>query len=292
MLQLNPAHTILWRSPTSVQFGADQPVAHLSLVTTATEHVIAALSSGVSDVSLIAIAHGDGMTTQWLEEVLTALGPALVPQEKVVPWQILIEGVGPTAEALTRMLLASGHSSETHTPDVVIVIGHHVLRPEQAGVWLRRDITHLPVVFGDSLVHIGPVITPGSGPCLHCVYLEHTAADPAWPALAAQLLGRKSHLETERLSGNVASIVSHLIDNASGPRGVTPWADRLHPSEGLHTGEAIVLNATSGRMTRVTYHRRPECACQALPQNVTPIASHRVENPAQRTKGKGVFWPA
>jgi len=283
---------MLWRSPTSVQFGADEPVAHLALVTTATEHVIAALSLGVSDVSLDAIAQGDGMTKEWLDSLLTDLAPALHQPEEQTPWQILIDGVGPTAEALTRMLLASGHSSGSPTPDLVIVLGHHVLRPDLTGVWLRRDITHLPLVFGDSLVRIGPLITPGNGPCLHCVYLENTAADPAWPTLAAQLLGRKSHLETERICGEVAAIVSRLLDNASGPNTPTPWADRLHPSEGLHRGEAILLEAKTGRTTRVTYPQRPECACQALPQNVTPIARHRVENPAPTTKGKGVFWPA
>ena len=292
MLQLNPDHTMLWRSPTSVQFGADHPIAHLDVMTTATEHVVAALQSGVSDVSLLAIARGDGQSTEWLQDVLSELRPALVDQQGRAFWRILIDGTGPTADALTRMLLASGHVLVSTEPDVVIVLGHHVLLPEQTGVWLRRDIAHLPIVFGDSLMRIGPLVTPGNGPCLHCVYLENTAADPSWPMLAAQLLGRKSRLETERNVGDVASLVSHFVDIASTSGAPHLWADRPRPNEGLHRGEVILLDARSGRTTRVTYRPRPECACQALPQNVTPIASHRAETPARTTRERGVFSPA
>lgn len=282
---------MLWRTPTSVQFGADEPIAHIAVMTTATERVIAALSSGVSHVSLLAIAQDAGMTTEWLQGVLTNLHPALHHPQQTVPWRIVIDGTGPTAETLTKMFLASGHVPGGTSPDVVVIIGHHVLRPAQTAVCLRRDITHLPIVFGDSLVRIGPLITPGDGPCLHCVYLENVATDPSWHILAAQLLGRKSLLETERTCGEVASLVSRLVDNAHRPAASLHWADRVHPNEGLHRGEAIVFEARTGRKTRVTFRQQPECACQALPQNVTLIENQHAESLARTTRATGVFLP-
>ncbi len=292
MLKLNPAHTMLWRSPTSVQFGADEPVAYLPLMNTAIERVITALSSGVSDVSLVAIARESGMTDGQLAELLAALTPALVGADNISPWRITIDGTGPTAETITMMLSASGHTIVTTRPDVVIVIGHHVLRPDQTGSWLRRDIAHLPVLFGDSLVRIGPLVTPGVGPCLHCVYLDHAEADASWHILATQLLGRKSRLETPRTCGEVAAMITRWIDNSAGPEMPSRLANRRHPREGLATGEVVLLEARSGRTTRVTYRQRAECACQALPQNVTPIANRRAGNLARTTKVTDAFSPA
>lgn len=45
----------------------------------------------------------------------------------------------------------------------------------------------LPVVAQTHRVVIGPWAGLGRGPCLHCLDLHRTDADPAWPALAAAL---------------------------------------------------------------------------------------------------------
>jgi len=291
MLKLNPAHTMLWRSPTSVQFGADEPVAFLPMMTTAIENVIAALSSGVSDVSLFAIAREAGMSDGQLRELLDTLSPALCGPREIAPWRVCLDGTGPTADTISMMLTASGHEIVTTRPDLVIVIGNHVLRPDQTGVWLRRDIVHLPILFGDSLVRIGPLVTPGVGPCLHCVYLNHADADSAWHILATQLLGRMSSLETPRNFSDVASMVTRWIDNSRGPALPGGLENQLDPLEGLAPGEVVLLDARSGRKTRVFYPQRAECACQALPQNVTQIASQRAANLAPTTRETDAFSP-
>lgn len=292
MLKLNPTHTMLWRSPTSVQFGADDPVAFIPEMTTAIEIVITALSAGVSEVSLHAIADGAGMPTQGLDSLLKALAPALYGVDATPYWRITVDGRGRTADALTAMLTASGHLLVTERPDLAIILGHHVLRPDHSGTWLRRDVVHLPVLFGDTVVRIGPLVTPGTGPCLHCVYLDHAGLDDAWQILATQLLNRRSHLESARTSGEVAALISRWIDNASGPGAPTGLRNRRHFLEGLGAGDVVKLEGASGRMTRATYRQRPECACQALPQNVIPIASRRAGNPAPTTRPKDAFLPA
>lgn len=291
MLKLNPTHTMLWRSPTCVQFGADEAVAFIPEMTTAIEIVITALSAGVSEVSLHAIANDAGMTPGALSLLLDMLAPALYSEDEIPYWRISLDGQGRTAEALRAMLTTSGHLIVTQDPDLAIIIGHHVLRPDHSGAWLRRDIVHLPILFGDTLVRVGPLVTPGTGPCLHCVYLDHAELDTAWQILATQLLNRRSYLESARISGEVAAMITRWIDNASGPGAPTGLMNRRHPLEGLDTGDVVKLEGASGRMTRATYHQRPECACQALPQNVIPIGSRRVGSPAPTTIPKDVFSP-
>jgi bacteriocin biosynthesis cyclodehydratase domain-containing protein len=291
MLKLNPTHTMLWRTPTSVQFGADEPVAFVAEMTTAYEIIITALSSGVSDVSLQAIAADAKMTPESLGALLKELGPALYGVDAIPYWRVSIDGEGLAAEALRELLTAGGHQIVAKQPDLAVIVGHHVLRPDHSGALLRRDIAHLPVVFGDTLVRIGPLVTPGSGPCLHCVYLAHAELDSAWHILATQLLNRRSHLETPRTSSEVAAMVSRWIDNAAGPTAPTGLQNRLHPLEGLGTGEVVILEGATGRTSRVTYRRRKECACQALPQNVISIASRRAGNPAPTTTPTGAFAP-
>ena len=53
-----------------------------------------------------------------------------------------------------------------------------------------RDVPHLAVVFDDDGARVGPLVEPGAGPCLRCLDLGRRDADPAWPAIAAQLAGR------------------------------------------------------------------------------------------------------
>lgn len=291
MLKLNPTHTMLWRTPTSVQFGADEPVAFVTEMTTACEIVITALSAGVSDVSLQAIAADAKMTPEGLSALLQQLGPALLGVDAIPYWRVRIDGQGPAVETLRELLTTGGHQIVTEQPDLAIIVGHHVLRPDHSGAWLRRDIAHLPVLFGDTLVRIGPLVTPGSGPCLHCVYLAHAELDSAWHILATQLLNRRSHLETTRTRGEVAAMISRWIDNAAGPTSLTGLQNRHHPLEGLGTGEVVLLEGATGRTSRVTYRRRQECACQALPQNVISIASWRAENPAPTTTPTVVVAP-
>ena len=292
MIKLNPTHTMLWRTPTSVQFGADEAVVYIAEMTTAIERVITALSAGVSEVSLPAIASDAGMTSAELQALLRLISPALYGTDAIPYWRVAIDGSGTTADVLKKLLTASGHVIVEEKPDLAIILRHHVLRPDQSGLWLRRDVVHLPVLYGDTLVRVGPLVTPGSGPCLHCVYLDHADLDPSWQMMATQLLNRRSHLETHRTGAEIAALITRWVDNSAGPALPSGLANRRHFGEGLATGEVVLLEGSSGRTSRVTYRRRPECACQALPQNVISIASRRAGNPAPTTTAKGSFSPA
>ncbi len=154
--------------------------------------------------------------------------------------------------------------------DFAIIVAHYVLDPEVRGMWLRRDIPHLPIVFGDTSVTIGPMIEPGIGPCLYCLELHHKHADPAWPALASQLLRMRSTAETPFLASEVATIATRLIltrllatDRAAPP--VTASAPAPAPAPALR------LDAETGEQTRWLHSRHPDCACGGIADVSAPV---------------------
>jgi bacteriocin biosynthesis cyclodehydratase domain-containing protein len=190
-----------------------------------------------------------------------------------------IVGRGPTVERLARILAQSGvqlavAASATLTPGVSssagittparedsptigIAFGHYVLDPDVYGYWLRRDIPHLPVVFGDAAVAIGPMIEPGTGPCLYCLDRFRTDADPVWPTLAAQLWGRRSVSETPLVSREVAvraarMVLTRLASPAAGP------------------AVSFRLDAATGAVTSVQERPHPECGCREVPSPAQP----------------------
>ena len=94
-----------------------------------------------------------------------------------------------------------------------MLVAHHVVRPARYGYWLRRDVPHLAVVFGDTTLTVGPFVQPGAeAPCLCCLDLARQDADPAWQAIATQLAYRPPSSEepVARLLG--AAVAGSAID--------------------------------------------------------------------------------
>ncbi|MES2171477.1 MAG: hypothetical protein V4479_12275 [Actinomycetota bacterium] len=225
VLKLDPIWPIVWRDPHTVQVGVDRPVAVLEQLTAEQERMVAALVAGVGRSGLDMI---DGPAAAIVfcpttscsvdtdarpcrspaaaDAMLARLGTALIG-EPVQPAGAAVFGAGRTADRLRSVLAATG------TP--VVIVAHYVIAPDLHSRWLRRDLPHLPVVYGDSIVRIGPFVEPGSGPCLYCLELHHTDADPAWPAIASQLLGRRAHTETDLVAIEVAATVARLVARRS-----------------------------------------------------------------------------
>ena len=203
VLTLDPRFPLVWRTPFSLQLGLDPAVVRLDDVTVAQEQIIAALASGVSRPGLRMIAHDAGVSDPELDELLAVLRPALTKPADTQTSTVLVSGTGQTvdriavglAEAGVRVLIAATATDAIAAaagdavrdvagviPEFAIAVGHFVLSAELHGLWLRRDIPHLPVVFSDSGVQIGPLIEPGITPCLYCLDRYRRDADPAWPA--------------------------------------------------------------------------------------------------------------
>ena len=72
-------------------------------------------------------------------------------------------------------------------PDLVVLVGARAVEAARALPWLGAGTPHLPVVMGGTRAEVGPVVRPGSGPCLRCLDLARADHDPGWPAVLAQL---------------------------------------------------------------------------------------------------------
>lgn len=220
VLKLDTRIPLVWRNPFDLQFGIEPVRIVLRDVSNAQERMIAALRSGISPSGLQMIARGAGAVEDELPQLLTSLRSLLVPTKTDNPrpvGTVALVGSGPTVQRIAHNLGLSGHrvlitsSVQERECDLGIAVGCYVLDPAVHGFWLRRDLPHLPVVFGDTGATIGPMIEPGLGPCLYCLERYRTEADPVWPAIASQLWGRSSPAETALLSQEVAARVTRLV---------------------------------------------------------------------------------
>jgi bacteriocin biosynthesis cyclodehydratase domain-containing protein len=258
VLKLDPRIPVVWRDPSSLQFGISTPTAVILNVSAAEEQLISALSSGISESGLTMVGRAAGATDAQVASLLDRLSAALLPAPATagVP-TVLIVGSGPTADDLAIDLAVSGArvlvardsaSAADQNCDFAVIVAHYVVPPDLHGMWLRRDIPHLAVIISDTAVTIGPLIEPGVGPCLHCIQRYKSDADAAWPAIATQLLGRRPPSESPLVASEAAAIASRLVSR------------RLESPTG---GDAVSLSVdcTSGTVTTRAWTPHPECGC-------------------------------
>ncbi|CAN5237722.1 hypothetical protein BH09ACT5_BH09ACT5_19810 [soil metagenome] len=257
ILRLDPRLPLVWRTPASVQLGVDPVVVVIDDVTETDERMLSALSVGVSETGLAMIA---GCGPEERDALLEALGPAVlrVPLTPVTA-TVAVHGSEALASSIASTLAHSGIDVVTgpdaaalaeRRPALAIIAAQYVLPPELHALWLRRDVPHLPVVMGDAAVTVGPVIEPGDGPCLLCLELHRRDLDGAWPAIAAQLLGRRSRAETPVLVMEGAAAASRLA------------LERL--AAGAGAAASLRIYAATGRREVRNWQAHPECGCRGI----------------------------
>ena len=261
VLRLDPRYPLVWRSPSSLQFGVVAPVVVLHDVSTADELMISALLAGVSRPGLSMIARGGGVGDAAADALLAAVAPALESPPAPRRQTVTLVGTGDTATRIADTLSDEGvrvtrvfdaESAAATSCDLAIAVGHFVLAPELHGVWLRRDIPHLPVVLSDTSSTVGPIVEPGVGPCLYCLQRYRTDADPAWPALSAQLWGRRSTIESTLVAGEIASTASRAA------------LARLDTGHAASAHRSIEISAGSGRSKTRVWEAHPACGCTGV----------------------------
>jgi bacteriocin biosynthesis cyclodehydratase domain-containing protein len=276
VLRLDPRVPIVWRTPDTIQLGIDRPLAVIAGMTPALERVLVALRSGVPREGALMLGNEAGASNFQIDVLLQALRPALLsPPATDAPQagRVCVDGTGRTADRLRELLSdlglsvitlhEPGHGADRAAGDSIpdaalaVIVSHYVIEPERHGRWLRRDIPHLPVVFSDTQVRYGPLVEPGSGPCLTCLELQRLDDDPDWPAIAVQLMSRRAPTETPLVSTEVASAVARLI------------AARL--LSGPSSGESLSYahDAETGTVTRRAHLPHGRCGCRSLTGNAT-----------------------
>jgi len=276
VLKVRAGVPLVWRSPSSLQFGVDVPLVVLADVDEAAERLVAALVGGISPSGFDMMARSLGRAGDPAEALLTRLEPVLEAEHSTAAARVAVSGEGELVDELRRVLDAEGALAAPNesAPDLAVIVASWVISPEDHGSWLRRDIPHLPVVLADGGVTVGPLVEPGSGPCLYCVQLTRTDDDPAWPAIATQLWNRPAPAMTRLEVAEAAAFVARrVLDRlASGPGGAMSW--RL------------------GRdLSSRTWARHPECHCAALAESDwAPAAA--LATPSATTRAAAAAVPA
>jgi bacteriocin biosynthesis cyclodehydratase domain-containing protein len=292
ILALKPSLPVVWRSPTSLQIGVDRPVVVLYDVGTADEHLLAALTAGVSRSGLDMIGRTFGADEHAVSGLLARVRPALAePEPAVQPERVVVEGDSRCMVAVRSAIEGAGHlvvprpvrHSEARARrfvDLAVAVVRYVLPPAASGYWSRRDIPLLPVVFGDSRVTVGPLVEPGVTTCLHCVDRFRTDADPSWPAIASQLVARPSAAEIPLVSAEAAAFAARAVH--------TFLRERRNPLAGL----AVTIDAATGAFSRRAWPPHPECGCRVLPGTATAFERRTGADRSRSTTGGGLAEPA
>ena len=286
MYKINPELPLVWRTPTSLQLGVDHPRVVLPKIYPAEERMLTALRAGIADVSVPAVAHECGLTPAETDALLSALAPALATPTQATGWRISIDGSGPFVDSLGLLLISTGHrvvrssASVSGRCDLAIVVGEFALDPHRPGGWLSRDVPHLPVVFGDESVRIGPLLggkIEGTAeaekhPCEQCIELAHRDHDECWVAMVSQLVGTPAGSQTPLLIAEATSVIARWIQSPD-----------THP---ITSNTAVKLDGRDGTRAELTFALHPDCACQALPRNVSVLGSSRGQFLAAPRRGK------
>jgi bacteriocin biosynthesis cyclodehydratase domain-containing protein len=276
-LRIDPRVPRVWRSPTAVQFGVDRPIVVLENVSNGDERMLAALCGGVPRSALSLIADAAGCAESRIDELLAALTPVLQAGAGTEPAQrpaarprVVIDGDGPFAASVGSLLAAEGlqphhmadWGEDSHV-DLAVIVSDYVIAPERYGAWLRRDVPHLSVIAGDTTVRVGPLVEPGVGPCLYCLDLERVDQDSSWPAMAAQLLVRRSPVDSALVVAEVAAVTARAV------------LTRLRSGHCELLSSSMVIDTETGAVSVRGHRPHARCGCRALPENVTALARPR-----------------
>lgn len=260
VMKLDSRVAIVWRDPFSMQFGVEPVRAILREVSTAEERMISALCSGVSRSGLDMIASSSGAGEREVASLLRRLDGVLTATPIAPPrHRVSIVGRGPTVERIADALAIAGvlvcvdeggvgADVPDASCDLGIAVSHYVLDPESYGYWLRRDLPHLPVVFGDDSVTVGPLVEPGATACLYCLEHYRRDADASWSAIASQLWGRRAESETPLASIEVAARVVRLV--------LRRLDDTVKDS-----ATSVRIDVDTGEATSRTWLPHPDCGC-------------------------------
>ena len=263
MLRLDPAYPPLWRDEATVQFGA-APVAILTGVQVWQERLLNELTGGIPDAALepIAVALGApaGAAGDFVRRIARAMAtPTAAPAPRVIlqlpdrPAVPGLDAVGESFEAAGFVVLlgssAVADPAATHPP--VVMLAHHVIEPRRAAVLMGRDIPHLPVVFTGARVEIGPFVRPGRTACLACMAAHRCDADPAWPQLAAQLLGRAAPQVSRATMWEAGLTAARMLSDA----------ERRPERQAVRS---VTLCVPSGGPTTRTHRPHAACRCRSL----------------------------
>jgi len=301
-LRLPARAPVVWRDPTTIQIGVEHVHALVDGVTTGQAEFLSAVSSGLGAGGISAVVVQVGCDRAEAVALVERLGPVVrtdpAPVHEVGSRPVVrLAGRGALADEVGRLLescsvgvlLEDADSAAAAGRDRVdgaaahvgVAVGGLVPDPVVVSEWLRRDVPHVLVRVGDRSVRVGPVVVPGVTACARCLHLHDGDGDPAWPAIAGQLMAlpvaappllvlREAAVRTMR---RVLSLTRQCVDLAEpGPEEVV----RID-LEDFEVSSSVVLP-------------HPDCGCGAPPG--TGSAGVRRPGPVRSVPTRGAGAPA
>ena len=274
--RLDPNHPLCWEDPYTLRAGFDRVLARVSDPSPAVQHLIGLLESGVAVSQFGQICRQTGVSADDASQLLHDLRNVLLTHPRIPHGSASESELRSAVEARLRVRLIDGgrsvaavrsaiHGSEfctlnllpeaSSSSDLVVLIERFFEQQSSAGHWLAEGVPHLLIRFTDEQVCVGPLISTTGAPCLNCIAQHSITADPAVPALAAQLAGRRAAAETPASVELAAATALTMI--RLWHRGDVS----MHSTRVRFTVRGGLV-ATAPRIEEVTAH--PECACVSL----------------------------
>jgi hypothetical protein len=265
MLRLDPAYPPVWSTPTRLQLGAEA-VAVLDDPQPWEQRLLRDLQHGFPESALGAVAAQYDVGEAQARALVRRLEAALVastPVRQSVRLEVAESVPSTDAAAIADALAAHGlldsepGAEAPPQPVAVVLLVHHVVDPRHAAALLHDDVPHLPIVLAGTRAVVGPFVRPGATACLACLEAHRTEADPSWPAIAAQLLGRPGAPVGRAFASEVGLAAGRLL---SGPESLRPVAHSL--------------SLSTGSLRRVWRAHPPhaDCRCRSLEETSRPVS--------------------
>lgn len=198
-----------------------------------------------------------GLAAAGVGRILTT-DRALVGEHDIGPIGYPTEALNTSRVDAVNEILANRPGStrvfdfESQTParkrhSLSVITSQNALLPSSYRGLQTSKMPHLAVLFGSEWVSVSPKIV--GTPCLGCLDLHAVDADPLWPVLASQLVGRADYLEDARSALFAASMaigeILRAIDSPS--------------QESEFVGHRLKVD--SGRVETWTWPAHSECDC-------------------------------
>lgn len=265
MLRLDPAYPPVWRSATTLQFGA-APVAVVDDPAPWQQRLVHELARGIPDEALEPVASALGAPDHGGTAFVRRIGRAIESPPAGDPPRVIVQvpsgfpwaRADATATALastgTTVTMAAWHDA----PDeliadaaTLVVLADHVVHPIRVAALMARDIPHLPIVFTGVGAEVGPFVRPGRTPCLACIAAHRRDADPTWPLVVSQLIGHPAAETDPSIAAEAGIVAARQISEA----------ERSATRQTTHS-----LTLRAGSLHRESRRHRPhaDCRCRSL----------------------------
>lgn len=149
---------------------------------------------------------------------------------------------------------STGPPPRGHVPDLV-VLADTTPEPTRVADLLADRTAHLASRLRDGVGIVGPLVLPGRSACLGCLELHRSARDPGWPAVSAQLVGRRGSADPACTAATAALATAQALAALDGS------ANGAAPPPTLDA--TLELDMSAGTLIRRVWAPRRECRCGA-----------------------------